>query len=488
VIPPENQYAADSGCRHGSGGRLRGVNGPIDRLRFIAGILLATAMTTLAGLTAVRADGGPPDGFIFTAGGDMIGPRGSLATALETDFSEIAGLFRDADLGVANLEGAIFDLATFRGFPAAETGGGYPVYPVTLPAELASIGIRAVANANNHATDWGADGLLATLGNLDAAGIRYAGTGPGPDAARAPAYIETPKGTAALVGAATTYPPMSVAGPSVTRGGVTSAPRPGISAVRVRKIRRILEEDLESLSRIAGPLARDVPGRPGELRIDDQVFRAATERGFEWETNPEDEAAVLGSIREAGAKADFVAFMIHSHETAGHVDDIPLADYELAVLHKANEAPSPDEPAPAAFQPELFRKAIDAGADAVIRTGPHAIGGIEIYNGRPIYYSLGSLFLLFCGDRTYRAPGGQIKELPEEWYETIVPVARYERGRLAEIRVHPAVIQWDPGPLCSVPRPANAEEAGRILHRLKQRSAPFGTEVLIRGNLGVITP
>lgn len=32
-----------------------------------------------------------------------------------------------------------------------------------------------------------------------------------------------------------------------------------------------------------------------------------------------------------------------------------------------------------AFQPRLFHKAIDAGADAVIRTGPHALGGIEIY-------------------------------------------------------------------------------------------------------------
>ena len=36
----------------------------------------------------------------------------------------------------------------------------------------------------------------------------------------------------------------------------------------------------------------------------------------------------------------------------------------------------------------MFRKAIDAGADMVIGTGPHVVRGIEIYKGKPIFYSL----------------------------------------------------------------------------------------------------
>jgi poly-gamma-glutamate synthesis protein (capsule biosynthesis protein) len=459
-----------------------------DAMMGVAATVSVVAWITMQATAVARADDVPPEGFTFAAGGDIIGPRGPLTEALETDFREIVALFQSADLGIANLEGAIFDLASFNGYPAAENGGGYPLYPVTLAAELRDMGILAVSKANNHATDWGVDGLTATLELLKSAGIVQAGSGPNLDAARAPAYVETPKGTAALISTATTFPPMSVAGESIVRNGIESAPRPGISALRVRKIRLVEPADLEALARIAGPLAQEVPGRPDEVRIDDQVFRAAESAGFEWEMHADDEAAVLTSIREADSNAAFVAFAIHSHETAGHIDDIPLGDYELAALHKANEVPSPDEPMPADFQPRLFHKAIDAGADAVIRTGPHALGGIEIYKRRPIYYSLGSLFLLFCGDRTYQAPSGQIKTLPDEWYETVVPVARYAGGELAEIRLHPAVIQSEPGPLCSVPRPANAAEARRILERIRERSMPFGTEVVIRDNIGIITP
>jgi poly-gamma-glutamate capsule biosynthesis protein CapA/YwtB (metallophosphatase superfamily) len=451
------------------------------------GLPLASLLT-IAALPVARAEKSLPDGFTFAAGGDIIGPRGPLTEAFATDFRQIADLFRGADIGIANLEGAVFDLATFDGYPAAENGGGYPLYPTTLPGELRDMGITLVGKANNHATDWGAQGLVATLQSLATAGIAQAGTGMSLAEARAAAYVKTAHGRAALVSTATTFPPMSVAGGTVTRFGIESAPRPGISAIRIRKIRRVPAADLDALRRIGGPIAREVGGRSDEVRVDDQVFRAADHYGFEWETNPEDEAAVLDSIRAADANADFVAFMIHTHETAGNEDDIALGDYELAVLHRANEVPSPDEPMPAAFQPVLFHKAIDAGADAVIRTGPHVLGGIEIYRDRPIFYSLGSLFLLFCGDRTYQAPGGQIKKLPDEWYETVIPVTRYADGRLGEIRLYPAVIQWEPGPLCSVPRPADAAEAARILERIRERSAVFGTTVTIRDGVGFITP
>jgi poly-gamma-glutamate capsule biosynthesis protein CapA/YwtB (metallophosphatase superfamily) len=450
--------------------------------------LALAPLVFLVALPAARAGEAPPDGFTFAAGGDIIGPRGPLNEALQTDFRQIADLFRGADLGIANLEGAVFDLSTFDGYPAAENGGGYPLYPMTLLGELRDMGITLVAKANNHATDWGVEGLVATLQSQAAAGVAQAGTGMSLTEARAAAYVQTPHGRAALVSTATTFPPMSVAGGTVTRFGVESAPRPGISALRIRKVRLVEAKDLEALRRIGGPITREVQGQSDEVRVDDQVFRAADHYGFEWETNSEDESAVLDSIREADANADFVAFMIHTHETAGNEDDIPLGDYELAALHRVNEVPSPDEPMPAAFQPVLFRKAIDAGADAVIRTGPHALGGIEVYRGRPIFYSLGSLFLLFCGDRTYQAPGGQIKKLPDEWYETVIPVTRYADGPLAEIRLYPAVIQSEPGPLCSVPRPADAEEAARILERVRERSAAFGTTVTIRDGVGVITP
>jgi poly-gamma-glutamate synthesis protein (capsule biosynthesis protein) len=167
---------------------------PFTRVLLFACVLAANAM----------AEGVPPDGFTIAAGGDIIGPRGPLTEAFDTEFDRIAMLFRSADIGVANLEGALFSLRDFGGYPAAETGGGYPLYPMTLGDELRRMGILMVAKSNNHATDWGVDGLLATLDALATAGIVQAGTGPDPDAARAPAYIDTANGTVALVSTATT--------------------------------------------------------------------------------------------------------------------------------------------------------------------------------------------------------------------------------------------------------------------------------------------
>ncbi|HXS08022.1 MAG TPA: hypothetical protein VN723_14620, partial [Rhizomicrobium sp.] len=66
-----------------------------------------------------------PDGFTFAAAGDMIGPYHPLPT--DPDFAKLKALFQGADIGFANQEGSIFDLKTFRGFPAAENGGGYPL-------------------------------------------------------------------------------------------------------------------------------------------------------------------------------------------------------------------------------------------------------------------------------------------------------------------------------------------------------------------------
>ena len=36
----------------------------------------------------------------------------------------------------------------------------------------------------------------------------------------------------------------------------------------------------------------------------------------------------------------------------------------------------------------MYRRAIDAGADMVIGSGPHVLRAIEIYKGKPIFFSL----------------------------------------------------------------------------------------------------
>jgi poly-gamma-glutamate synthesis protein (capsule biosynthesis protein) len=443
--------------------------------------LAAAALAGASGVARSAAESGVPDGFVFAAGGDMIGPYHPAPGPEDAGFAAVSALFRSADLGFANQEGSIFDLATFQGFPAAENGGGYPVQTPPAAGAIRAMGITVVSKANNHATDWGTEGLVATLRSLAAAGVAQAGSGLDPVQARAPGYVATPKGVAALVDTASTFPPMSVAGPAVTRQGVTSAPRPGISPLHVREVALVTAAELAALRGMAGASA-DAEG----VRIGDVVFRAAARAGAAWEMDAGDEAAILAQVAQARRHARFVLFSIHAHETAGHDDAPAAAPFQPMALHRADEAPSPDDPAPAPFEPVLFHAAIDAGADAVVRTGPHSLGGIEIYKGRPIFYSLGSLFYDFGGRRAFTSPGGETLAFPDAWFETIVPVSVYRDGKVAEIKLYPLTIESGPGPLSGVPHPADPVAARRILERIKALSAAFGTVVEIEGGVGVI--
>ena len=440
-------------------------------------------MLALAGLAlAANLAAQPPDSFTFAAGGDMIGPYRSLPARPDPGFAQVISLFKGADLAFANQEGSIFDLKTFPGTPAAENGGGYPLQPSSFARDLKStIGITMVSKANNHATDWGTEGLRATLGWLIVAGVTAGGAGSGLDGARAPAYRDTPKGRVALVDTASTFPPMAVAGPSVARFGINSKPRVGISPLHVREVGRISPQQLSTLRQISGAL--DIGGNAHEVRLGDQVF--SDQPGRRWEMDKDDESAILNGVKTARARAKFVLFSIHAHQTAGDADE-GGKPFEPMALHWADEAASPDEPKPADFEPALFHAAIDAGADAVVRTGPHVLGGIEIYKGKPIFYSLGSLFFDFHGKRTYTAPTGQVMRFPDSWYETVIPVTRYAHGKLTEIRLYPFAIDDTDGINGGMPKAASATEARTILEHMKTMSAAFGTRIRIENGVGII--
>jgi poly-gamma-glutamate capsule biosynthesis protein CapA/YwtB (metallophosphatase superfamily) len=452
--------------------------------RFVRGLIILALSPALA--LAQPSSPGVPDGFTFAAGGDIISPK-PFDLANNKALATVAELFRYADVGFANQEGAIFDVAGFKGSQAAENGGGAPVSPVEVARNLRQMGISIVSKANNHATDWGSEGLSATLAALAAAGIVQAGSGPGLAEARAPGYMETRYGTVALVSVASTFPPMSVAGPSITNSGATLPSRPGISSLHVRLVRCILPEDFAVLRRAAGGAAYPVPGREDEMRIGDVIFRKSGSPGLTWEMAQADEAAVLASVRAARVKARFVLFTIHAHQTAGDQDEGP-APYQPEVLHFANEAAAPNNPQPADFEPALFHAAIDAGADAVVRTGPHVLNGIEIYKGKPIFYSLGSLFFPFGQRRTYTTAAGEKLNFPDEAFETVIPVTTYKNGQMAEIRLYPAVIDSGAGPAAGSPLLAPPEQTRRILERMRVLSKPFGTDVRIDNGVGIIQP
>ena len=62
------------------------------------------------------------------------------------------------------------------------------------------------------------------------------------------------------------------------------------------------------------------------------------------------------------------------------------ADLVIPFFHWGREGKSSPEP----YQIELAHLAIDTGAAAVVGSHPHVLQGIELYQGRPILYSLGN--------------------------------------------------------------------------------------------------
>lgn len=71
-------------------------------------------------------------------------------------------------------------------------------------------------------------------------------------------------------------------------------------------------------------------------------------------------------------------------------EDIPRiregSDFLIVSFHWGKElARFPEE-----YQIKVARQAIDLGADAIFGHHPHVLQGIEIYRGRPIFYSLGN--------------------------------------------------------------------------------------------------
>jgi len=403
-------------------------------------------------------------GLRFFVGGDLLGPYDDAPDFALPPFRAVSRLIGQADVAFANAEGNVFDLAGFNGYLAAENGGGYPRLSARTAQALRDCGLNLLSRANNHATDWGDAGLLASTATLDRLGFTHAGAGGSLAQARRPAVRQTRQGKVALVAAASTFPGQSPAGDPARGAG----PRPGLNPLHVEPVTLVTPAEMTVLAGIANRIGwqgYDLPG-PGakELRIDDKLFRVAAQPGRTWEVSAIDRKALVESVGLARAEADFVVFSIHAHETLS-------GGYE--------------DPQPADFLQPLFHDLIEAGADMVIRHGPHTVQGLEVYRGKPIFYSMGSLFLDLPRTLTIASEGPesgrQVIELPAPWFDGAVATAGFAGRTLRELAFHPLVFSTEPGRTRGFPMPAGPADAPRILETIRERSRPFGTQLRIDG-------
>jgi poly-gamma-glutamate capsule biosynthesis protein CapA/YwtB (metallophosphatase superfamily) len=409
--------------------------------------------------------------------GDAIITR-PLSTHAEPAFLQLIALIRAQDAAFTNLEISLNDYETY---PMVESGGLHLRAAPAMARELVWAGFDLAGLANNHATDWGVDGMRLTRRYAEEAGLATAGVGESLPAARAPRFLDLPKGRVALIASASTFPTNARAGRS---DGAIPA-RPGLNPVRFTSTNVLTKPGMTALRRLAADLGQTLPPRDTVTFLG-ETFVVGDRPGRHTTPDERDEAEIGATVAAARGLSDLTIVSIHAHEGA------------------ATRA------VPAEFLVTLAHAMVDAGADVFVGHGPHLLRGIEIYKGRPIFYSLGDF--IFENETVERLPLDDFENVgadpatgvaglndvrydhdrrgfpatPDVW-ESVVAVPRWRGRTLESITLYPITLGYGMA-RTRRGRPMLADDpTGRkIIADLQRLSEPFGTTIDYRAGIGVV--
>jgi poly-gamma-glutamate synthesis protein (capsule biosynthesis protein) len=133
------------------------------------------------------------------------------------------------------------------------------------------------------------------------------------------------------------------------------------------------------------------------------------------------------------------------------------------------------------WQKKLARRCIDAGAHIFVSHGAPLLQGIEVYQGRPIFYDLGNFI--------YQSPDAVNPYGPETW-RSVIAECRFDANGLQRATLTP--ITLNPEGLGGAkdfetkgrPDIATGPQAQSILEHLGDMCAPLGTRLRIEGGIG----
>src|SRR3990172_2258578 len=234
--------------------------------------------------------------------GDIMLTR-KLIPFKEEKFLRLREILRGADAAFANLEGTVH--AWDEGTPGI-TQGTFMTTDPKLLEDLQWLGINMVSCANNHAFDYGEDGVLANLRHLD-----------------------TPNGRVGLIATTATFRPWNQAGeqrPDL-RG------RPGINPLGFQTRYRLDAAAFEQVKRISRELGfaksderarkhfysdKEIPdAKSAELSLLGNRYLLGEGFSIETQANERDLQDNLRWIREARRQSDWLVVSAHCHEFGG---------------------------------------------------------------------------------------------------------------------------------------------------------------------------
>lgn len=370
-----------------------------------------------------------PGDIIVTGVGDMIFNE-QISKLPELYHQQLFRLMQEADIAYGNLEFSINE------HPEAQR----PFYnfraPMDFAWEVAAIGINLVSMANNHALDFGPEGLKDCLKALDHAQITYAGAGLTLAAAHEP-------GTMRVQSQKTKFALLSYMRYWTQKYRCADPNAPCLATINPAVI--LVAREGGKVEEAEGPLKSDI-----ETMEDDIVL---TKR-----------------------HNDIIIVSLHNHDVSHH-----------RVYGIQENIPPTEE--------IMYRKAIDAGADIVIGSGPHVLRGIEIYKGKPIFYSLSDFIyqyrtpdkipidLIHQRDTEVARPTNvsvwDRRDTPQTM-EGILIRMTLNAQKLRKIEFIPVSID-DEGPLYGVPRFASSARCKEMIERVQRLSNPYKTTIVNKG-------
>jgi poly-gamma-glutamate capsule biosynthesis protein CapA/YwtB (metallophosphatase superfamily) len=317
-----------------------------------------------------------------------------------------------------------FEAAVFDPSKGQTMRDGRFASPSGAMEALKSFGFNLLSLSNNHSFDIDVRGIVATLEAAERLGVGHAGTGREMHAANETTVVQTHKGSVALV---------SFASGLVSNGRATET-SPGVNELRII----------------------------GTTPHADDVER------------------ILQRVREAKGAADIVVVSHHNHHYPGV--ERP-SDFKQLLLSQL-----PARLAPPDWLEPWARRLVDTGADVVAMHGPPFLHGMEVYKGKPIFYSLGNFI--------FQVPPESIHlEEPIMW-ESVVAHVDFEGDKLKAIRFQPITMnkvgKGFPNPhdefdvnqyhrTRGLPKPATGPQARFLLERFAQLSECYGTQLVIDG-------
>ena len=440
--------------------------------------------------------------FRVALAGDCITTR-RLSVFREDRFLKLHDIFQEADVGFANFESSVHK---FLEGAHNLSEGTYVTTEPSLLEEIKWFGINMMSCAGSHSFDYGEEGVLRTIQYMDQAGIVHAGTGRNLREARSPAYLDTPRGRVGLLAATSHLPEWSTAGEQRP----DTPGRPGVNPLRYSTTYTIDMQGLKDLRRLGASLGVEAAeerkknlGFPPPPDIPDSYDflgkKFVIGETFSIQTTPHNQDLMenLKQLREARSMADWVAVSLHYHEMGG------------PSLLTARVRSQLEEPA--SFVYEFAHRCIDEGADVFIGHGPQVPLGIEIYKGKPVFYSLGSLVfqletIRYLPQEAYDRYGLDHLATPVDFvnaryqndtvghpadplqWQQVCAVCHYKAGKLNEIHLYPLDLGYGK-PRSQRGRPLIADEelGEKIINRVARFSKRLGTEVSFSKGKGVIT-